>query len=218
MDDLGQPGLYLGDEHLACACCPDAVKEITPLLDYAGVIAPPIAGKHIPDFVGIYCRVSEFTAICHDRLTRPSGYPRFPKKPVSRRCTCAGCVIRTDGDVIDPISSGGSSASQTRLGLYKSVGVKAMEETVGTGLGILIGLIILGVFGAIVGWVASMLVKGTGLGLGKDILLGIAGSILGGWLFQLTGLTIGGGVVGGFIPPLVGAVVLLLIVKLLRKG
>lgn len=93
-----------------------------------------------------------------------------------------------------------------------------MEETVGTGLGILIGLIILGVFGAIVGWVASMLVKGTGLGLGKDILLGIAGSILGGWLFQLTGLTIGGGVVGGFIPPLVGAVVLLLIVKLLRKG
>jgi uncharacterized membrane protein YeaQ/YmgE (transglycosylase-associated protein family) len=93
-----------------------------------------------------------------------------------------------------------------------------MEETVGTGLGIVIGLIILGVFGAIIGWVASMLVNGTGLGLGKDILLGITGSILGGWLFQLTGLTIGGGVVGGFIPPLVGAIVLLLIVKLLRKG
>lgn len=93
-----------------------------------------------------------------------------------------------------------------------------MEEQIGTGIGIVVGLLILGVFGAIVGWIASLAVKGTGLGLGKDILLGIAGSILGGWLFQLTGLTIGGGIIGAFIPAFVGAVAILLIVKALRRA
>jgi len=93
-----------------------------------------------------------------------------------------------------------------------------MEETVGTGLGIIIGLVILGIFGAIVGWLASKIVNGTGLGLGKDILLGITGSILGGWLSQFTGLTLGGGIVGAILAPLIGAVALLLIVKVLRKA
>ncbi|MGB5253184.1 MAG: GlsB/YeaQ/YmgE family stress response membrane protein, partial [Sedimenticolaceae bacterium] len=71
-----------------------------------------------------------------------------------------------------------------------------MEEQLGTGIGIVIGLLILAVLGAIVGWIASVLVKGTGLGLFRDILLGIVGSVVGGWLFQTLGLTIGGGIIG----------------------
>ena len=56
-----------------------------------------------------------------------------------------------------------------------------MEEQVGAGMGIFVFLLILAVFGAIVGWIASMLIKGTGLGLAGDIVLGIVGSVLGGW-------------------------------------
>ena len=93
-----------------------------------------------------------------------------------------------------------------------------MEEQLGTGIGIVLGLLILGVFGAIVGWIASLLIKGTGLDLAKDILLGIVGSIVGGWLFQALGLSIGGGIIGAFIPALVGAVLVLLIVKVIRRS
>ena len=92
-----------------------------------------------------------------------------------------------------------------------------MEEQLGTGLGIVIGVVILAAFGAIVGWIASLLIRGTGLGLFKDILLGILGSIVGGWLFQTLGLSIGGGIIGAFVPPLVGAVLVLLVVKLIRR-
>ena len=63
-----------------------------------------------------------------------------------------------------------------------------------------------------------MLVKGTGLGLFRDILLGIVGSVVGGWLFQTLGLTIGGGIIGALIPPVVGAVLVLLIVKAVRRS
>ena len=62
-----------------------------------------------------------------------------------------------------------------------------------------------------------MLIKGTGLGLAKDITLGIVGSIVGGWLFQALGLSIGGGVIAALVPALVGAVLVLLIVKALRR-
>ena len=93
-----------------------------------------------------------------------------------------------------------------------------MEEQVGFGLGIFIGLLIMAVFGAIVGWIASKLINGTGLGLGKDILLGIIGAIFGGWIFQAAGITLGGSMIGAFIPPIVGAVIVLLIVKAIKKS
>ncbi len=85
-------------------------------------------------------------------------------------------------------------------------------------MGIIIGLLILGIFGAVVGWVASLLIKGTGLGLMGDILLGIVGSIVGGWLFQTLGLSIRGGIIGAFVPALIGAVVVLLIVKVIKRA
>ncbi len=72
------------------------------------------------------------------------------------------------------------------------------------------------VFGAIVGWVASM-VMGTKEGLVLDIILGIIGAVLGGWLMSFIGKT---GVTGfnlySFLVALLGAVVLIAIVKAVR--
>lgn len=72
------------------------------------------------------------------------------------------------------------------------------------------------VFGAIVGWVASM-VMGTNEGLVLNIILGIVGAVLGGWLMSFIGKS---GITGfnlySFLVALLGAVVLIAIVKAVR--
>jgi len=72
------------------------------------------------------------------------------------------------------------------------------------------------VFGALVGWVASMIVGSEG-GLIWDVIAGIVGSLLGGWLMSFLGK---GGVTGfnmySFLVALLGAVVLITIVRALR--
>jgi uncharacterized membrane protein YeaQ/YmgE (transglycosylase-associated protein family) len=72
------------------------------------------------------------------------------------------------------------------------------------------------VFGALVGWVASM-VMGTGGGLIWDIVVGIIGAVLGGWLMSFFGE---GGITGfniySFLVALLGAVVLIAITRALR--
>jgi uncharacterized membrane protein YeaQ/YmgE (transglycosylase-associated protein family) len=81
----------------------------------------------------------------------------------------------------------------------------------------MMNIIILIIFGAIVGWVASMIV-GTNEGLILDIIVGIMGSVLGGWLmgfFDKGGIT--GFNVYSFLVALLGSVVLLTIVKAIRR-
>lgn len=78
------------------------------------------------------------------------------------------------------------------------------------------GIILWIVFGAIVGWIASA-VMGTNEGLVMDIIFGIVGAVLGGWLMSFFGKT---GVTGfnlySFLVAIVGAVVLIAIVRALR--
>jgi uncharacterized membrane protein YeaQ/YmgE (transglycosylase-associated protein family) len=78
------------------------------------------------------------------------------------------------------------------------------------------GILLWIVFGAIVGWLASMFM-GTNEGLVLDIVLGIIGAVLGGWLMSFFGKS---GVTGfnlySFFVALIGAVVLIAIVKAIR--
>ena len=90
-------------------------------------------------------------------------------------------------------------------------------EAVGAGLGLVIGLSIAIIVGAIVGWLASLIVKGSGSGLLTDILIGIGGSIVASFLFPALGLTFGGNTIAAILSPLIGAVILLLIIKLIRR-
>ena len=90
------------------------------------------------------------------------------------------------------------------------------EQMIGSGLGIVIALLIIAVFGGIVGWIASKLINGTGLGLWKDILLGIVGANVGGWLFHLMGISTGN-IIGSLVAAIAGAVVILLIIKVVRS-
>ena len=72
------------------------------------------------------------------------------------------------------------------------------------------------IIGLIVGWLASMLVKNSGLSLLGAIVVGIVGAEIGGFLFRISGVE-GGGMVGSLFTSVVGAVVLLLIIRLVRR-
>lgn len=79
------------------------------------------------------------------------------------------------------------------------------------------GIIAWIIVGGIAGWLASLVVRGTGLGLIGDIIVGIVGGLIGGFLLSL--LLPGTVKVTGIDLPsiliaFVGAVVLLLLVRL----
>jgi uncharacterized membrane protein YeaQ/YmgE (transglycosylase-associated protein family) len=78
-------------------------------------------------------------------------------------------------------------------------------------------LVIWIVIGAIAGWLAGLLVEGTGFGLIGDIIVGIAGAFVAGWLLPRLNISIGSGIVGAIIHAVIGAVVLLLVVKFIRR-
>jgi uncharacterized membrane protein YeaQ/YmgE (transglycosylase-associated protein family) len=73
------------------------------------------------------------------------------------------------------------------------------------------------VVGGIAGILADLFVTRISVGLLGAIVVGILGAFIGGWLFGVLGISIGGGFVADVIVALVGAVVLLLILRGLRR-
>jgi uncharacterized membrane protein YeaQ/YmgE (transglycosylase-associated protein family) len=78
------------------------------------------------------------------------------------------------------------------------------------------GILVILFVGLVAGWLAGKVVRGTGFGIIGDIIVGIAGAFIAGWLFPRLGFHIGGGLVAEIIYAAIGAVLLLLIVRLLR--
>jgi uncharacterized membrane protein YeaQ/YmgE (transglycosylase-associated protein family) len=78
-------------------------------------------------------------------------------------------------------------------------------------------LIIFLAIGAIAGWLAGEIVKGYGFGLVGNMLVGVIGSFIGGWLFTNLHLVHGGGLLGAVIGATAGAVLLLFLVRLFRR-
>lgn len=81
------------------------------------------------------------------------------------------------------------------------------------------GIILWIIFGALVGWVASLVMKtDSQQGLALNIIVGIIGAVIGGWLMSFFGQS---GVTGfnlySLIVALIGAIVLIAIVKALRR-
>jgi uncharacterized membrane protein YeaQ/YmgE (transglycosylase-associated protein family) len=67
-----------------------------------------------------------------------------------------------------------------------------------------IGIIIVGL---IAGWLAGKLMRGSGYGFFADILLGLVGAVIGGWLFRQLGIVAVGGI-GFLATATVGAMLL----------
>jgi uncharacterized membrane protein YeaQ/YmgE (transglycosylase-associated protein family) len=79
------------------------------------------------------------------------------------------------------------------------------------------GLISWILIGLIAGWLAGKIARGAGYGCITDIILGLVGSVLGGWLFMKLGI-FGGGFLYSLAAATVGAVILVAIVHLFSGG
>jgi uncharacterized membrane protein YeaQ/YmgE (transglycosylase-associated protein family) len=83
------------------------------------------------------------------------------------------------------------------------------------------GIVVWIIVGAIAGFAASKVISGRGMGLIWDIVVGIAGAFLGGWLAGLAGIPVSTGTfsVSGLLAAFVGAVILLVVFRMLtRRG
>jgi uncharacterized membrane protein YeaQ/YmgE (transglycosylase-associated protein family) len=83
----------------------------------------------------------------------------------------------------------------------------------------IVALIITLAIGAVAGWLAGILVEGAGFGLLWNIIIGIAGAFIAGWLFPRLGLrlTLAGGVIGAIVTATLGAVILLIVANLIQR-
>ena len=75
------------------------------------------------------------------------------------------------------------------------------------------------VFGGVAGWLSGQIMKGGGFGLIGNIIVGIIGSFIGGFVFSnVLGLGAVGFNLMGLVAAVVGAIILLVIVGFLRKA
>ncbi|MBN2161118.1 MAG: GlsB/YeaQ/YmgE family stress response membrane protein [Spirochaetes bacterium] len=77
-------------------------------------------------------------------------------------------------------------------------------------------IIIMLIVGLVAGWLAGLVWKGGGFGLVWNLVLGVAGSFLGGWLFKILNISFGG-IIGSIVAAFVGALIILAIVNLIRR-
>jgi uncharacterized membrane protein YeaQ/YmgE (transglycosylase-associated protein family) len=73
------------------------------------------------------------------------------------------------------------------------------------------------VVGLIAGWAAGKIMKGGGYGAVMDIVLGIVGAVVGGWLVGILGIHVGG-LIGTIIVAIFGAVFLIWLTRLIKKA
>jgi uncharacterized membrane protein YeaQ/YmgE (transglycosylase-associated protein family) len=72
--------------------------------------------------------------------------------------------------------------------------------------------------GAIAGWLAGLIVSGFGYGLIGNIVVGIVGAFIAGFLFPRLGFSIGGGILAAIINATIGAVILLVLIKVIKRA
>ena len=87
------------------------------------------------------------------------------------------------------------------------------RSTTLTSVGV-IGYIIIG---ALAGWIGSKIVKGRGSGILMDIVIGVVGALIGGFILSFFVNTAGGGLIFTFFTALLGSVILLWVVGMLRR-
>jgi uncharacterized membrane protein YeaQ/YmgE (transglycosylase-associated protein family) len=79
----------------------------------------------------------------------------------------------------------------------------------------LVAIILVGI---VAGWLASLVMRGGGFGLIGDLIIGLIGAFIGDWLLPRLHIHLGVGIVASIVNAFVGAVLLLLILRLINGG
>jgi uncharacterized membrane protein YeaQ/YmgE (transglycosylase-associated protein family) len=80
------------------------------------------------------------------------------------------------------------------------------------------GIIAALVIGAIAGWLAGLIVRGAGFGLIANIVIGILGALVAGWLLPQLHVELASGTLGAILNSTIGAVIILVILSLVRRA
>src|SRR5579863_5351013 len=79
-------------------------------------------------------------------------------------------------------------------------------------------LLVILLVGIVAGWLAGRVMDGGGFGLIGDLIVGIVGAFIGNWLLPRLGIHLGAGTVDLIINATVGAIALLLLIRLVAGG
>jgi uncharacterized membrane protein YeaQ/YmgE (transglycosylase-associated protein family) len=79
-------------------------------------------------------------------------------------------------------------------------------------------LLVILIVGLVAGWLAGKLVRGAGFGLIGDLVVGIVGAFIGDWLLPRVGIHLGTGIISSIVNALIGAVILLVLIRLVSGG
>jgi uncharacterized membrane protein YeaQ/YmgE (transglycosylase-associated protein family) len=74
------------------------------------------------------------------------------------------------------------------------------------------------IVGIVAGWLAGQVIRGAGFGLVGDLVVGVIGAFIGDWLLPRLHIALGVGIVAQIIDAAIGAIVLLLILRLVGGG
>jgi uncharacterized membrane protein YeaQ/YmgE (transglycosylase-associated protein family) len=80
-----------------------------------------------------------------------------------------------------------------------------------------VNIILFLLIGMAAGWLAGQVLKGRGFGLVENLIIGVIGALIGGFVFGALGVN-GGGLLGQLIAATVGAIILLYLLKLIRRA
>jgi uncharacterized membrane protein YeaQ/YmgE (transglycosylase-associated protein family) len=107
------------------------------------------------------------------------------------------------------------SAAESRLPPSESNrGPGGAEFKLVTGL---MNIILFLLIGMAAGWLAGQLVKGRGFGVIENLIIGVIGALIGGFVFGALNVNVGG-MLGQLIAATVGAIILLYLLKLIRRA
>jgi uncharacterized membrane protein YeaQ/YmgE (transglycosylase-associated protein family) len=112
------------------------------------------------------------------------------------------------------------AAAGFRQGLVSQRFVKGLGRIV---MGILavvldpVGIILWIVVGVVAGWLAGVVMKGSGYGVIGDLIIGLIGALVGGFVFSLFGAAYGG-LLGSILVAFIGACILIAIVRFVSGG
>lgn len=81
----------------------------------------------------------------------------------------------------------------------------------------IMNLIIFLAVGALVGWLAGVLVRGGGFGVIGNIIVGVIGAIFGGFIFGFVGIT-SNSLLGSIVMAVIGAMILLFLIRIIKKA
>jgi uncharacterized membrane protein YeaQ/YmgE (transglycosylase-associated protein family) len=72
--------------------------------------------------------------------------------------------------------------------------------------------------GALAGWLSGLIIRGAGFGVIGNILVGIIGALIGGFIFRLFGVDPSYGFWGSLITATIGAIIFLAIVVTIKRA